>query len=261
VLPAYLLLVRAGFQRHSTYLLATLGGLFTNTVFGLLRVAVLLTVAAEAGRATGYDAATSSTFVWLGQGLIAVVQIWGTGELADRVRSGDIAIDLSRPWDLQAAQLAQDVGRAGHAVLFRFAPPLAFGALLLPFRWPQRWEALLVFAVSVLLAVVISSALRFLLDLAAFWLIDTRGLRGVYNSVGGTLGGLTVPLAFFPDGVRPLLYATPFPAMLQTPIDVFTERGPTLLLLGHQLLWAVGLVVIGQVALARATRKLVVQGG
>jgi ABC-2 type transport system permease protein len=261
VLPAYLLLVRAGFQRHSTYFLATLGGLFTNTVFGLLRVAVLLTVAAGAARATGYDAATSSTFVWLGQGLIAVVQIWGTGELAERVRSGDIAVDLSRPYDLLAAQIAQDVGRAGHAALFRFAPPVAFGALLLPFRWPQEWGSYPLFAASVLLAVVISSQLRFLLDLAAFWLVDARGVRGVYNGVGGTLAGLTVPLVFFPDAVRALVYATPFPAILQTPIDVFTEHGPTALLLGHQLLWAVGLLPIGRLVLAAATRKLVVQGG
>jgi ABC-2 type transport system permease protein len=261
VLPAYLLLVRAGFQRHSTYLLATLGGLFTNTVFGLLRVAVLLTVAAEAGRATGYDAATSSTFVWLGQGLIAVVQIWGTGELADRVRSGDIAIDLSRPVDLQSAVLAEDMGRSAHAALFRFAPPVVFGALLLPFRWPQQWGTYPLFVASVLLAVVISSELRFLLDLSAFWLVDARGVRGVYNSIAGTLGGLTVPLAFFPDAVRGLLYATPFPALLQTPIDVFTERGSALPLLAHQLLWAVGLAAIGRLALARATRKLVVQGG
>lgn len=261
MLPAYLLLVRAGFRRHSTYLAATLGGLFTNTVFGLLRVAVLLAVAAEAGRATGYDAATSSTFVWVGQGLIAVVQIWGTGELAERVRSGDVAVDLARPWDLQAALLAQDLGHAGHAALFRFLPPVAFGALLLPFRWPQAWGAYPVFAVSVLLAVVISSQLRFLLDLAAFWLVDARGVRGVYNSVGGTMAGLTVPLAFFPDTVRGLLHATPFPALLQTPIDVFTERGAVAPLLGHQLLWAVALLALTRLVLARATRKLVVQGG
>jgi ABC-2 type transport system permease protein len=189
------------------------------------------------------------------------VQLWGTGELAERVRSGDIAIDLSRPYDLQAATLAEDVGRSGHAALFRFAPPVLFGALLLPFRWPHGWGALPVFVGSVLLAVVISSQLRFLLDLAAFWLVDARGLRGVYNSVGGTMAGLTVPLAFFPDAVRWLLYATPFPALVQTPIDVFTERGSVVLLLGHQLLWAVALLAIGRLVLARATRKLVVQGG
>src|SRR5690349_4729675 len=121
-LSPYPMLVRSGYRRRSAYLAASLAGLFTNTVFGLLRVAVLLAVVAQTGGTAGYDAGGVSAFVWLGQGLLAVVLLWGDGELSDRVRSGDIAVDLSRPWDLQLALLAQDLGRAGHAVLFRFLP-------------------------------------------------------------------------------------------------------------------------------------------
>jgi ABC-2 type transport system permease protein len=261
VLRPYLHLVRAGFRRHSVYLAASLAGLFTNTVFGFLRVSVLLAVVEQTGSAAGYDAADTGTFVWLGQGLLAVVMIWPDRELAQRVRSGDVAIDLGRPWNLQAATLAQDLGRAGHAMLIRFAPPVLFGALVLPFRWPQSPWTVLVFALSTVLAVVISFAARFLLDLAAFWLLDNRGVVTVYAAATGVLCGLTVPIAFFPDALRIALYATPFPAMLQTPIDVFGERGATTALLAHQVLWAALLLAAGQLVLSRATRKLVVQGG
>lgn len=261
MLSLYLRLVVAGYRRRSIYLAASLAGLFTNTVFGLLRVAVLLAVVGAAGQVAGYDAAAASTFVWLGQGLLAVVLLWGDGELAQRVRSGDIAVDLARPWNFQLALLAGDIGRAAHAVLFRFAPPVAFGALLLPFYWPRGWATWPLFACSVLLAVVVSFAARFLLDLSAFWLLDGRGALTLYNSAGGILAGLTVPLAFFPEAVRVLLYVTPFPAMLQIPIDVFTERGPAVALLAQQAVWAVVLLATGQLVLARATRKLVVQGG
>lgn len=261
MLAPYPHLVRAGYHRHSAYLAASLAGLFTNTVFGLLRVAVLLAVVGQTGNVAGYDAASTGTYVWIGQGLLAVVLLWGDGEMAARVRSGDIAIDLSRPWNLQAALLAADLGRAGHAVLLRFVPPVAFGALVLPFRWPAELTTPALFAVSALLAVVVSFGLRFLTDLCAFWLLDARGVRAVYGAVAGVLCGLAVPLAFFPDGARMLLYATPFPALLQSPIDVFTERGSAALLIGHQLLWAAVLLAAGQLALARATRRLVVQGG
>jgi ABC-2 type transport system permease protein len=261
VLSPYLLLVRAGFRRHSTYLTASLAGLFTNTVFGLLRVAVLLAVVEQTGRAAGYDAASVSAFVWLGQGLLAVVLLWGGGELAERVRSGDVAIDMSRPWDLQLALLATDLGRAGHAVVFRFVPQVAVGALLFPFRWPVHWWTFPLFAGSVLLAITISAQIRFMIDLTAFWVIDTRGLRTVYNSGSGLLSGLTVPLAFFPDAFRAAVYATPIPAILQTPIDVFTERDGVAWLLAGQLFWAVALLAVARFVLSRATRKLVVQGG
>lgn len=261
MLAPYPSLVRAGYRRQSAYLVASLAGMVTNTVFGLLRVAVLLAVVVQSGSVAGYDAATVAAFVWLGQGLLGVVALWGDGELARRVRTGDVAIDLTRPWDLQGALLAQDLGRAGHAVVFRFAPPVAFGALVLPFRWPGHATTVALFAASVVLAVVISAALRFLLDLSAFWLLDARGVRSVHGAVAGVLCGLTVPLAFFPDAVRTALYATPFPALLQTPIDVFTERDGITHLLAHQLLWTALLLLAGQLVLARATRKLVVQGG
>jgi ABC-2 type transport system permease protein len=261
VLRPYLLLVTAGFRRQSTYLTASLAGLFTNTVFGLLRVAVLLAVVGRTGSAAGYDAAAIGTFVWLGQGLLAVVLLWPDRELAQRVRTGDVAIDLTRPWNLQLALLAQDLGRSGHAALVRLVPPVALGALVLPFRWPDDPWSVALFAVSAALAVVISFAVRFLLDLASFWLLDSRGVAGVYMSLSGLLCGLTVPLSFFPDALRTALYATPFPGLLQTPIDVFSERGSAAALLAHQVLWAALLLTAGQLVLARATRKLVVQGG
>ena len=257
----YARLVRAGYLRHSTYRAAALAGLTTNTVFGLLRVSVLLAVVAAGGTAAGYDAASVSTFVWLGQGLLAVVTLWGDPELSQRVRSGDVAIDLARPVNLQFALLAGDLGRAGHAMMWRFVPPVLFGALVLPFRWPTSAGTLVLFAVSVVLAVALSSTLRFLVELSAFWLLDARGVRSLYGAVSGVLAGLTVPLGFFPDAVRAAIYATPFPGLLQTPIDVFSERGPAWTLLGHQLAWLAIALVAAQISLARATRKLVVQGG
>ena len=261
VLAPYPQLVRAGYRRYASYRQATLAGLATNTVFGLLRAAVLGAVLAQRGTVAGYDIASAITYVWVGQGLISVVMLWGDQELALRVRTGDVVVDLGRPWDLQAAMLATDLGRAGHAVLLRLAPPAAFGALLFPFRWPERPQTWLLFAVSVALAVVVSFGIRFLLNASAFWLLDVRGVLGVWGIFGGVLSGLVVPLAWFPAWAQAVLAWTPFPALFQTPIDVFTERGDGLGLLSTQLAWAAFLLLFGRVVLTRGARRLVVQGG
>lgn len=68
--------------RYATYRRATLAGLTTNIVFGLLRVAVLLAVPAERGTVAGYDRATAVTYAWLGQGLLTVVLSAGGGGVA-----------------------------------------------------------------------------------------------------------------------------------------------------------------------------------
>jgi ABC-2 type transport system permease protein len=261
VLAPYPQLLVAGYRRYASYRQATFAGLATNIVFGLLRAAVLTAVLAQRGTVAGYDMATAITYVWLGQGLITVVMLWGDQELARRVRTGDVVVDLGRPWDLQAAMLATDLGRASHAVALRLLPPAAFGALFFPFRWPERPETWLWFAVSVGLAVVVSFGIRFLLNASAFWLLDVRGVLAVWGIVGGVLSGLVLPLAWFPEWARAVLWLTPFPSLFQSPIDVFTERGNALGVLATQLGWAALLLLAGRAVLARGTRRLVVQGG
>ena len=261
MLAPYPQLLRAGYRRQAGYRQAALAGLATNIVFGLLRAAVLTAVLAQRGTVGGYDVAAAVTYVWLGQGLLGVVLLWGDQELSQRVRTGDIVVDLGRPWNLQLALLATDLGRACHAVLIRLLPPTAIGALFFPFRWPQRPETVLLFAASVALAVVVSFAIRFLLNASAFWLLDARGVLAVWGVVGGVLSGLVLPLSWFPPVAQAVLAWTPFPAMFQTPIDVFTERGDAVGLLVTQLGWAAFLLLAGRAALARGARRLVVQGG
>jgi viologen exporter family transport system permease protein len=100
-LRAYLAFAVAGFRRHSTYRQATVAACVTNSVFGFLRAAVMLAVLAGGGSViAGYDAPKLMTFVWAGQGLIGTVLIWAPPELAGRIRTGDVVIDLLRPVDL-----------------------------------------------------------------------------------------------------------------------------------------------------------------
>ena len=119
-----------GFRRWSTYRMATAAGAFTNTVFGFVRAAVVVaTVGAAGGALAGYDATAAATYAWLTQALIAPVNVFGWQELALRVRTGDIAVDLSRPVDAQLAFLAADLGRAAFTMIPRGAPPMIAGAL------------------------------------------------------------------------------------------------------------------------------------
>lgn len=261
MLAPYPQLVVAGYRRHAGYRQAALAGLSTNVVFGLLRAAVLAAVLAERGTVGGYDLATAITYVWFGQGLLTVVLLWGDTEFSDRVRNGDIVVDLGRPWDLQTALLATDLGRAGAAIGLRLLPPIWIGALFFPFRWPQWWPTWPLFAVSVLLAVVVSFAIRFLLNTTAFWLLDARGAIAMWGVAGGVLTGLVMPLPWFPAWAQQALWWTPCPALIQSPIDVFTERGDPSAVLAHQLGWAAMLLLIGRLALARGARRLVVHGG
>ncbi len=239
-----------------------LAGMTTNVVFGLLRVAILAAALKAAnGEIADYTLAAANTYVWIGQGLLGFILMWGTNELAERVRSGDVVVDLYRPWNLQSALLAQDVGRSGYAFLTRLVPPMLFGMLLFPFQFPATAAQWPLFLLSAVFALVISFAFRFLIDVSAFWLLDNRGLYGFWNVTSGLVCGLTVPISFFPGWARDVLWMTPFPALLQAPIDVFLGHGSAPKLLLYQAFWAAVMLGLGHLALQRAVRKVVLQGG
>jgi ABC-2 type transport system permease protein len=257
----YARLVVAGFRRWSTYRTAALAGMSTNLVFGFLRCAVLLTVFGGAAEVAGYDRAAAVTFVWTGQALIDLTLAWGGIQFGERVRSGDVATDLLRPWDLQLALLADDLGRAGFSLLIRFVPPFLVAGLFFDLRLPGDVPGWALFALGVLLAVLVGFGMRFLVNLTAFWLMDWRGVFGLYIVLSSLLCGLTVPVAMLPRWAEIAVWCTPFPAMMQVPADLLVGRGNPLLLLGHAFGWTVVMLLLGRLALRRAVRALVVQGG
>ncbi|XAS67135.1 hypothetical protein V3C33_17040 [Micrococcaceae bacterium Sec5.7] len=73
-----------------------------------------------------------------------------------------------------------------------------------------------------------------------------------------------MPVTWFPQWLLDFARATPFPSMLQTPVDILagrTDGAESLALVGVQLLCLVVLLVITQLMVRIGSRKLVVQGG
>jgi viologen exporter family transport system permease protein len=263
--PAAVALARSGFSRWAAYRQAALAGMFTNTVFGVIKLSVLLAIIDQTGgTVAGYDSDSLSTYVWVSQGLIAVVFLFTWNELSLRVRTGDISVDLTRPVDLQLSWLATDLGRATYSMGARALVPMVVGAALFGFHVPTDPTAVVLLVPSVVLAVVISFGCRFLVNLASFWVVEVRGLITFYVLAMNLLCGLVIPVQLFPTWMKVAAYATPFPWLLQAPCDLATGQAEGWRAAGTvavQLAWSVVLLAAGRVVLARGTRKLEVQGG
>ncbi|HET6698742.1 MAG TPA: ABC-2 family transporter protein [Nocardioidaceae bacterium] len=263
----YAAVARRAFRRYSTYTAATLAGIFTNSVFGVIIAFTYLAVWRQNPTAGGYDVRDALTWCWLAQALIMPVAIWGGGatdELAERIRTGDVAIDLYRPVGLLGWWLASDLGRAAYHLITRGAAPMLVGAALFDLRMPATVAAGLGFAVAVGMAVVVSFALRMLVACSAFWLLDQNGVKNLAAAAATFCSGLAVPLVLFPAGWQEVLVRLPWAAYLQVPIDIWLghRAGVDLLLgLALQVCWAVVLLAACRLALTAASRKVVVQGG
>jgi ABC-2 type transport system permease protein len=257
-------LARRGYRRYAAYPAATVAGVLTNTVFGFLRGYILLALYRHRDVVGGYDASDTLTYVWLTQGLIATVYIWGWQELGERIRTGDVATDLARPIDPLRAGLAFDLGRGLYHALFRGIPPLVVGALVFDLTAPSNPLVWLAFVVSVAFAVAVSYAWRFLYNSSAFWVLHYRGPAVMAMIVANLFSGFVIPVAFFPGWLKTIAYATPFPAIVQMPVDIFVGRtngAGVVEVLAVQLGWLTLLLLLARAAFAAGTRRLVVQGG
>lgn len=262
-----LALARAGFRRYATYRQATVAAATTNSVFGFLRCYVLLAVAAAdpTTPTVGYTAEQLALYTWASQGLIGVVALWGWTDLADRIRTGDVVGDLLRPIHPVLSYLYVDFGRAAYAALTRFVVPIAVGAVTFSLYVPHRPQTYPLFLASALLAVVVTFAARYLVNAVGFWFLDTRGVQMAWIVGTSLLTGLAFPVHFIPGWLDTAVWvATPFPSMMQAPLDVLVERGAPSALLAEvagQAAWAAALLWLCWLVQRRATAKLVVQGG
>jgi ABC-2 type transport system permease protein len=182
-------------------------------------------------------------------------------ELIERIRTGDIAIDLYRPADLQMWWLAQDVGRALFHLLGRGVVPLLFGALVFDLALPSDPLTWLAFLVAVALGVVVGFSIRYLVALSAFWLLDGAGVAQLTSIAGIFCSGMLLPLNVFPGALGEVVRALPWSALIQAPVDVLLGTADPLGTYVTQGAWALGLLAAGRLVQSVATRRVVVQGG
>jgi ABC-2 type transport system permease protein len=262
----YAAIATRSFRRYSTYTAATLAGIFTNSVFGIIYSFAYLALWAQNPDAGGYDSADAVTYVWIGQALVVTVAVWGggtTNDLAERISSGDIAVDLYRPVSLLGWYLAADLGRASFHILTRGVAPTVIGALLFDLVAPSP-VGFVAFVVSLVMAVVVSFAVRFLVASTTFWLLDVQGPRVLAGVLAMFFSGMVLPLNIFPDGFRQVALVLPWASYVQTPADIWLGRhagSEIVTAIGLQVLWAVVLLGACGLVLRAATRKVVVQGG
>lgn len=263
---AYLEVARRAYARQSTYRAATVAGVFTNTVFGFLLAYVVLAVYAARPHAGGFTAADAATFTFVAQGLLMPVGLLaGDREQSERIRSGDVVVDLYRPLDYQGYWAAVEAGRSAFHLVFRGLPPFLVGwALVDGVSLPPAWWMWPAFGVSVALAIAAATSFRFVVQCIAFWLRDARGPVQLASVTAGFFSGAFVPTFLFPGPLADLSGLLPFEAMLQWPIEVFlgARRGGDLAVtLTVQSAWVVALALVARVVMARARTRVEVQGG
>ena len=184
-----------------------------------------------------------------------------SGAIAEGVRSGAIVYQLNRPCSFLLYQAATALGDASLRLVGNL---LAGGAIV----WvligppPPLWGWPLVL-VAVFGAWAIDCCLSAGIGLLAFVTEEIAAFEWIYSKLVMTLGGLLIPLDFYPDWLRSVAVHLPFAYSLYGPARAFVTPGSGVfahLFLG-QAVWLAVLVVAVGLGYRRGLARLNVNGG
>ena len=260
----FLALTRVAIQRQFTYRAAAMAGLATNFFFGLLRAAVMVALYGDQTQVNGLTLQDAITFTGLSQAGIAFLSLFGWLEIVNSVNSGQVGADLLKPMGYFGFWMAQDLGRSLVNLILRGLTIMAFYALVFDISVPASRGQWIALALALTFAWMTSFAWRFVINLSAFWSPNAVGFCRLFFAMSWFLSGFFMPLRFFPEWFQRLCYLTPFPQMVNTPIEIYLgQLNPTQTVqaLSVQVTWIIVLVILGQVTLMAGVRRLVIQGG
>jgi ABC-2 type transport system permease protein len=181
--------------------------------------------------------------------------------ISQQVKDGSIAYILNKPYDFLLYQLAGGLGdslpRMG--ILFVLGGGLVWIIAGTPpalINWPF---ALIALAGAWLLHFCVNA----LIGLAAFVAEEVAPFEWIYQKMVFVLGGMLIPLDFYPAWLQTLAKSLPFAYMMYGPSRLFVrmEMGLFVQIIAGQILWLSILGGLLAVVFARGIRRLAINGG
>ncbi len=219
--------------------------------------------AAAAKTGIGFDLQTRHRMVWYLAAtewiVLSVPMLHIT--IQEDVRRGDIVYQMGRPVSYVGVVLARGLGQ-----LCVRSPWMGAAAFLWAFLFsgaPPNLRATLTMVPLGFLAANLLCVVYVLVGLTAFWLHEVNGVYWVTQKLTFILGGLMLPLSFYPAWLRDLARATPFSNILEGPAALLASSPPWSAgeLLLRLLAWGGAFVALAFWMLRHAARTIEPGGG
>ncbi len=184
--------------------------------------------------------------------------------IASRVRSGDIAMDLLKPIDINLQLMFETVGNNLFRLVGRFLPSLFVSIIFFRILAPSSVPNLLLMSAAVVLGFLILYHIGYIISVLSFWFVNIWSFSTIKNVFVGVLSGTLFPLWFMPTWVSRFIKYTPFDVIYFAPIKIYLGQlaiNDIIFIYLKQCVWVLILFFIGRLLWLKGVKKLVVVGG
>jgi len=267
-LRPYKALFRIRFANSLQYRAAALAGLITQFAWGFMYILSFSAFYSSNPEAFPMTFQETVSYIWLQQAFATLFFVWFYDEsIFEAIEGGHISYELVRPMDLYSRWFTMTTANRVARMSLRCFPILIVAFILPePFRLvlPNEIGQMGVFFLSMVLSLGVVVSFSMLVYISAFFTINSMGTRIVAGVAGDFLAGAYIPLPFFPDTLRFVVELSPFGAMQNMPLLIFSGHltGEALIRgILLQLFWLIALLALGRIIISRALKNVIVQGG
>ena len=208
----------------------------------------------------------SDTLIYLvlATALFNFMEMYLVWEIGRSIQSGKIALDLLKPMEYRKYLFWSYSGSFVTQFFFTFLPTFIVVAIV-THGTIHLGLNLLFFVVSVIMAVSINYSIDFLVGTICLYTESIWGINIMKQVIVMLLSGATIPIAFFPEPLKTIVYYLPFQSIYNAPLSVLLDGNPqtqtVLTTLGIQLFWCIAMAVLSKLFWKVSLRQITVNGG
>lgn len=192
-------------------------------VFQFLAAYFLWTTIIPAGSGlTGYSHESILTYVFLTTFVGSFVFSSRSAGMGDEITNGNLSNFLLKPINYFRYWAARDFGDKAMNISWSIGELfILFIFLRPPFFWQRNVVAILLFVVTLGIAMMLYFFSQLLISTLAFWIYETWSLRFLFMILLNFLAGSVFPLNLFPKPIYAFLQFLPFPYLLYFPVKIY----------------------------------------
>lgn len=265
-LKKYITLTRAGMMESLQFRIGTATIMAGNIIYLIIVYFLWKAIYASAGTDVVNGMTFSDTLIYLvlATAIFSFMEMYIVWEMERNIQDGKIVLDLLKPIRFRAYTFWALSGSVVMNFIMTFLPTFLIiyfmtnGAIHLGVN-------LLYFLIAVAIAVVINFCIDFMIGTICLYTESIWGINIMKEVIVLLLSGATIPIAFFPEPLKTIVYYLPFQSIYNAPLTILLNHEmafqETAVIIGTQLFWCAFMLIVSSLFWRTSLKRITVNGG
>ncbi|MBR4362969.1 MAG: ABC-2 family transporter protein [Ruminococcus sp.] len=265
-LKKYISLTRAGILESLQFRLSMLVLCAGNLLYLIVIYFLWKAIYASSGQDSVNGMTFHDTLIYLvlATSLFNFMEMYTVWQMGRGIQSGSIVLELLKPMQYKTYMFWSYSGNFVVNFFTTFLPTFIVVCIVTKGAVPLGMN-LLYFVIAVVMAVIINYNIDFFVGTICMYTESIWGINIMKQVIVLLLSGATIPIAFFPETIRRIVYYLPFQSIYNAPLTILLNGDPDIkdvaVTLGTQLIWVVVTMVISKLFWKISLPQITVNGG